>query len=103
MFDYDNPWWVTFLQWIGVFALGFIVLFIIATIALYIPQAKYHYEYIDLDNNSGIAEECSYKFESGFKGGQGSPVCILEDGTVKQVKEYKPIYDGKYRPIDEMD
>ena len=26
----------------------------------------------------------------------------LEDGTIKQVKEYKYIYDGKYIPIKEI-
>lgn len=66
------------------------------------PTIKYHYEYVDLDNNKGIAKECSYKFKEGRAGGQGSPVCELEDGTVRQVKEYKYIYDGEYKPIDDL-
>lgn len=66
------------------------------------PQEKYHYEYIDLDNNKGIALECSYKFKGYKRGGQGSPICELDDGSIKQVKEYKHIYDGQYIPIKEI-
>lgn len=93
---------IDFLKWIGTISLGIIALVIFALICMCFPKVKYHYEFIDLDNNSGIAEECSYKFEGYKRGGQGSPVCELEDGTIKQVKEYKYIYDGKYIPIKEM-
>ena len=50
---------------------------------------KFHYEYTDLDNNEGIAVSCSYEFKEYKRGGQGSPVCELEDGTVIMVKKYK--------------
>ena len=71
-------------------------------IPIIFKENKYHYEYIDLDNNNGIAKECSYKSKEYKSGGQGSTVCELEDGTIKQVKEYKYIYDGKYIPIKEI-
>ena len=59
-----------------------------------------YYEYIDLDNNKGVAKYCSYKFKEryiilgGGSGGQGSPICELEDGTILQVKQYKE-YQGQ--------
>lgn len=56
-----------------------------------IHPIQIYYEYIDLDNNNGIAEYCSYKFNDAFKGGQGSPICELKDGTILQVKQYKKI------------
>lgn len=90
------------LKWLGYMILGFIGFIIFCLIIMCIPQAKYHYEYLDLDNNNGIAKNCSYKFENLGRGGQGSPVCELEDGTVKQVKEYKYISDGKEVPIKEL-
>lgn len=103
MFDYyDEKWYISLLKWLGLIFLGIIILLIIGLLFAYIPREKYHYEYIDLDNNKGIAKECSYKFEEIHRGGQGSPVCKLEDGTIKQVKEYKYIYDGKVVPIKEI-
>ena len=85
---------------IGMVAAFIIVIGIFLLISC-IPETRYHYEYIDIDNNKGIARECSYKFVGHKSGGQGSPVCELYDGTIKQVKEYKAIYDGTYQPIDE--
>ena len=103
MFDYyDEKWYITILKWLGFIFLAFICLIILGLIISCFPQTQYHYEYTDLDNNIGIAIECSYKFEKYAKGGQGSPVCELEDGTIKQVKEYKYIYDGKVVPIKEI-
>lgn len=94
---------IDFLKDIGTMILGFIIVFtILALIIMCFPQTKYHYEYIDLDNKNDIAKECSYKFEDFARGGQGSPVCELEDGTIKQVKEYKYIFDGEYIPIKEI-
>ena len=93
---------IDFLKWVGTIILGCIAFIIFGLLCLCFPQNKYHYEYIDLDNNNGIAKECSYKFKEYKSGGQGSIVCELEDGTIKQVKEYKYIYDGKYIPIKEI-
>lgn len=93
---------IDFLKWIGTISLGFIAFIIFGLICMCFPQNKYHYEYLDLDNNSGVAKECSYKFEKFAKGGQGIPVCELEDGTIKQVKEYKYIFDGTVKPIKEI-
>ena len=93
---------IDFLKWIGTIILGCIAFIIFGLLCLCSPQNKYHYEYLDLDNNNGIAKECSYKREEYKSGGQGSTVCELEDGTIKQVKEYKYIYDGKYIPIKEI-
>lgn len=67
-----------------------IIIAIIFIIALNQPAYSYHYEYVDLDNNKGVAVSCSY-MSTNYKGGQGSPVCELQDGTVKLVKEYKLI------------
>lgn len=103
MFDYyDEKWYISLLKWLGLIFLGMIILSIIGLLFACIPREKYHYEYTDLDNNIGIAIECSYKFNEGKSGGQGSPVCELKDGTIKQVKEYKMIYDGSYVPIKEI-
>ena len=103
MFDYyDEKWYITILKYLGEIILGCIIFVIFVLIYMCFPENKYHYEYIDLDNNKGIAKECSYKFEEAYRGGQGSPVCKLEDGTIKQVKEYKYIYDGKVVPIKEI-
>ena len=93
---------IDFLKWVGTIILGCIAFIIFGLICMCFPQTKFHYEYIDLDNNNGIAKECSYKFEEYKSGGQESTVCELEDGTIKQVKEYKYIYDGKYIPIKEI-
>ena len=92
---------INFLKWIGKIISGCIIFIILSLVFMCFPQTKYHYEYIDLDNNSGVAKECSYKFKEYKSGGQGNPVCELEDGTIKQVKEYKYIYDDKYIPIKE--
>lgn len=106
MFDYEEKWYITILKWLGLIFLAFILACICVTILGLIiscfPETQYHYEYVDLDNNKGVAKECSYKFEEVFRGGQGSPVCELEDGTIKQAKEYKYIYDGKVIPIKEI-
>lgn len=71
-----------------------IILFIViifAVIFVFITVEVNIYEYIDLDGNKGTAKECSYEFQGYYSGGQGSPVCVLEDGTVIQVKQYKLI------------
>lgn len=93
MFNYyEEKWHITVLKWLGLIFLAFICLIILGLIINCFPQTQYHYEYIDLDNNKGVAKECSYKSEKVRSGGQGSPVCELEDGTVKQVKEYIDSY-----------
>lgn len=92
---------LSFLKLLGMVFLVFIGFIMLILLMMCVPQEKYHYEYIDLDNNKGIAEVCSYKFEETRAGGQGSPVCTLYDGTIKQVKEYKKFYDGKIAPIRE--
>lgn len=102
LINVDEKWYVSLLKWIGLLFLSFIIIIIIFVSILSIPQNKYHYEYIDLDNNKGIAKECSYKFYSNRVGGQGSPVCELTDGTIKQVKEYKCIYEERIVPIKEI-
>lgn len=103
MFNYyEEKWYITILKWVGLMFLVFICLIILGLIISCFPQTKYHYEYIDLDNNKGVAKECSYKFKEMRRGGQGNPVCELADGTIKQVKEYKYIYDGEYIPIKEI-
>lgn len=99
---YKEKWYIKFLKWLGTMFLALIVLIVVLLIFMCFPQIQYHYEYIDLDDNKGIAKECSYKFEEIHRGGQGSPVCELEDGTIKQVKEYKYIYDGRVVPIKEI-
>lgn len=98
---YEDKWYIALLELLKMLFFGFLLVTIFALVYMCFPQKKYHYEYVDLDNNSGTALECSYKFTGYKKGGQGSPVCELEDGTVKQVKEYKYIYDGEYIPIKE--
>ena len=77
----------------------FIMFIIVVLIMMSIPITKHHYEYIDIDNNEGIAKECSYKFTGYKKGGQGSPVCELYDGTIIQVKQYKYIKDSECVPL----
>lgn len=102
MFYYEEKWYITIFKWLRMLFLGFTFFIMFGLLCMCFPQNKYHYEYVDLDNNNGVAKECSYKFEKYKSGGQGSPVCELEDGTIKQVKEYKYIYDGKYIPIKEI-
>ena len=93
---------IDILKWICVYLLGFVALVVIVLILMCFPQEVYRYEYIDLDNIKGIAKECSYKNENSNNGGQGSPVCELNDGTIKQVKEYKCIYEKIVIPIKEI-
>jgi len=50
----------------------------------YQPDTIKKYEYIDIDNNIGIARSCS-TFRS-------SPNCSLENGTIILVKQYKEIW-----------
>ena len=56
---------------------------------------KTYYNYVDLDNNEGIAYECKYTDKSYKSGGMGTPICILEDGTIIAVKQYKFIKESK--------
>lgn len=99
---YGEKWYITFLKWLEMMFSALVVLIVFLLILMCFPQKIYHYEYIDLDNNPGIAVNCSYEFSGYRGGGQGSPVCELEDGTVKQVKEYKYIYDNTIVPIKEI-
>lgn len=78
----------------------FILMFVLSGFE---PREIYHYEYIDLDNNKGIASSCSYKFKAGKAGGQGSPVCILKDGTTLQVKQYKRIVTDTCVPFEDKE
>lgn len=102
LINIDEKWYVRLLKWIGLLLLNFIIIILFFILVLSIPQTEHQYEYIDLDNNKGIAKECSYKFEGYKSGGQGSPVCELTDGTIKQVKEYRCIYEKSIVPIKEM-
>lgn len=99
LINVDEKWYVSLLKWIG---LLFIIMILFFVLILSIPQTERHYEYIDLDNNKGIAKECSYKFYANRAGGQGSPVCELTDGTIKQVKEYRCVYEKSIIPIKEI-
>lgn len=99
MFNYYGELFPGALKWLILLIISFAIIIIIA---LCIPQKKYYYEYVDLDNNVGTAEKCSYQFKEYGKGGQGSPICELADGTVKQVKEYKAIYDKTIIPLKEI-
>ena len=98
----EEKWYVSLLKWIGLLFLSFIIIILFFILVLSIPQTEHQYEYIDLDNNKGTAKECSYKFREYRAGGQGSPVCELADGTIKQVKEYRCIYEKSSVPIKEM-
>lgn len=98
----NNCWLLDILMWIIKMIFYCICLCLLFLLIMCIPQQEYHYEYTDLDNVKGIAEECSYEFHSIGAGGQGSPVCELEDGTVKGVKEYKYIYEGTIIPIKDI-
>lgn len=59
------------------------IIYVIFSFILVLKQPKYkqYYEYVDLDNNTGVASECSSY--------SGNLVCKLEDGTIKLVKECK--------------
>lgn len=80
------------------FLVGVAFLLLTTLLVMFDQKEIYHYEYIDLDNNNGTARNCSYKFEGHRKGGQGSPVCTLKDGTVLQVKQYKRVVTGTCVP-----
>lgn len=68
--EYRPKWYELILKLLGTLFLGFIALMICGCFLLSIPQDEYHYEYIDLDNNKGIAKGCSYKFTKGRAGGK---------------------------------
>lgn len=59
------------------------IIYVIFSFILVLKQPKYrqYYEYVDLDNNIGVASECSSY--------NGNLVCKLEDSTIKLVKECK--------------
>lgn len=59
------------------------IIYVIFSFILVLKQPKYrqYYEYVDFDNNTGVASECSYS--------NGNLICKLEDGTIKLVKECK--------------
>lgn len=59
------------------------VIYVIFSFILVLKQPKYeqYYEYVDLDNNTGVASKCSSY--------SGNLVCKLEDDTIKLVKECK--------------
>ena len=82
---------------IGIF-IGSVLIFI----GMFSPSIKSYYEYVDFDNNKGIAERCFYESHSGLGGGQGSPICRLEDGTIKLVKEYKYVEEKDLSPIEKL-
>jgi hypothetical protein len=48
---------------------------------------KTYYEYINIENNKGIAEKCSIARSNMY--------CELEDGTYILVKQYKQITERK--------
>lgn len=80
------------------FIIAMVFIGFILVLALTTPQTIYHYEYIDLDNNKGIAVDCSFSFHEHKAGGQGSPICILPEGTVIQVKQYTKIVESTCVP-----
>jgi len=82
--------------------IGCFITSILIFIGMFSPSIKSYYEYIDLDNNKGIAEQCFYKSSKGLGGGQGSPICRLEDGTIKLVKEYKYVEEKGLSLIEEL-
>ena len=69
------------------------VIFIVIIISLIIYSVlfgtKTEYEYLDFDNNRGIAEYCDNSDIRAFSGGKGVLSCNLKDGTVIMVKQYK--------------
>ena len=54
-------------------------------------EYRQYYTYTDMDDNTGVAEACQVSdYRPGnHGGGQGAPVCRLEDGTIVMVKSYK--------------
>ena len=54
-------------------------------------EYRQYYTYTDMDGNTGVAKVCQVSdYRSGNRGGgQGAPVCRLEDGTIVMVKSYK--------------
>ncbi len=54
-------------------------------------EYRQYYTYTDIDGNTGVAEVCQVSdYRPGnHGGGQGAPVCRLEDGTIVMVKSYK--------------
>ena len=82
--------------------IGCFIVFILIFVGMFSPSIKSYYEYVDFDNNRGIAEQCFYKSRKGLDGGQGSPICRLEDDTIKLVKEYKYIEEKGLSPIEEL-
>lgn len=66
------------------FITGFVILLVFLIVAgLCTIRDSGLYEYTDLDNNIGIAIECSNY--------RTSLMCALKDGTIIQVKKYKRI------------
>ena len=98
----NNCWWLEILMWIIKMIVSFIGICLVFLLIMCVPHTEYHYDYIDLDNIKGTAKECSYEFDTVFSGGQGSPVCELSDGTIKQVKEYKYVYERTIAPITDL-
>lgn len=74
--------------------IALIPLIILATVAIglsiikldFSKQETRYYEYMDLQDEWGIATQCFYKSSDGYL---GAPICITEDGTVVLVKLYK--------------
>lgn len=81
--------------WRFILIIGMIIFTIILCISGYIYDKNYihYYKYIDWDNNEGIAISCQFsdKDNNNRNGGQGNPICKLEDGTIVSVKSYKYI------------
>ena len=70
----------------------FMVLILLAILSYILPNKdNKYYEYIDLDNNKGYAKKCQFSDKGGRSGGMGVLVCVLDDGTVLQVKQYKEV------------
>ncbi len=70
----------------------FMVLILLVILSCIIPKIdNKYYEYIDLDNNKGYAKKCKFSDRGTYSGGMGVLVCILDDGTVLQVKQYKEV------------
>ena len=100
--EHREKWYILLLKWVGIIFLSIIIIIGFFFIVMFFPEERRYYAYTDLDNNKGIAIECSYWFAGYKRGGQGSPVCELEDGTVIQVKQYKLIKVEEYVPIKEI-
>ena len=52
-----------------------LIVFIVCIIRIEVSS----YEYVDLDDNKGLAKKCFFETYRYHAGGQGSPVCILEE------------------------